>query len=688
MEAIMSVRGQFRKLLTRMVFGRNNSGWLFHPGSRRRYDAKTNLLASNVVMAPVLWIARNFIEAKLSIIDDGEVTRDHEMIELIRRPNAYYSGVLLWMATLISYLLDGNAYWIIVRNNQRRPVELWYAPHWLIEPVSHSETEFIQYYRYRPGGEQIDLDLDDVVHFRFGLDPDNPRKGMSQLKPAMREVFTDEEAGNFAASVLTNGGVPGLIISPKGDVGGIPQQEVDATKQYVSDQFSGDGRGAPLVLSGQTEVQEFGWDPQKVNLSAIRNIPEERVTALLGVPAAIVGFGTGLEQATQNATMSTMRRIAYENAIIPVQRLMSEELQVQLLGEFEPNPDAVEVEFDRSEVAVLQEDQNELVSRLDKMVNGGWLTVADAQAQAGYDPDETQRVYLRKAMQVTVPAGSQATQTRARKARKGEPDDGRSRLVTLLMQSSQQQADAFADGLVKRFEEYAERAMQLWSEQIDNLTTAGASEPVGTKSLEDTVSATEVMQKLGEEYPKEQVLRYEPFFVSVATTTVNNMNTAMELGINLTDPMERAVIEAAGKRMGLVDLSEQTKSAMFRAIAEGREAGEAGEQLAQRIQSEVSRGPWRSAQVRSEVISRTEAKYAQNIASKEAAKESGALAMEVVDAQIGNSDDYCRWINGQVVSVSEAEALSSSEHPNGTRSFIPVYDEERAAQVIDAPPER
>jgi hypothetical protein len=32
------------------------------------------------------------------------------------------------------------------------------------------------------------------VHFRFGLDPDDPRKGYSPLKSVLREVFTDDEA--------------------------------------------------------------------------------------------------------------------------------------------------------------------------------------------------------------------------------------------------------------------------------------------------------------------------------------------------------------------------------------------------------------------------------------------------------------------------------------------------------------
>jgi hypothetical protein len=44
---------------------------------------------------------------------------------------------------------------------------------------------------------------------------------------------------------------------------------------------------------------------------------------------------------------------------------------------------------------------------------------------------------------------------------------------------------------------------------------------------------------------------------------------------------------AGGRRAGLVDLSEQSKRALFDALAEGRAAGEGVEQLAARIASEV-----------------------------------------------------------------------------------------------------
>jgi phage portal protein BeeE len=48
--------------------------------------------------------------------------------ELIGAPNGYYDGTALWQATLVSWCLTGNAYWLIVRDSMLRPIGLWYVP--------------------------------------------------------------------------------------------------------------------------------------------------------------------------------------------------------------------------------------------------------------------------------------------------------------------------------------------------------------------------------------------------------------------------------------------------------------------------------------------------------------------------------------------------------------------------------
>jgi HK97 family phage portal protein len=372
---------------------------------------------SSTVMAPLMWIARTFPEAPVAIWqrnEDEEEERvyDHPMLRLIRRPNRFYSGSVLWMATLVDWFIDGNAYWIFVRDRGGEIREVWWAPHWLMEPKG-TETVFITHYEYNPTGVPINIPVDDVLHFRFGLDGDDPRKGRAPLKSVLREVFTDDEAANFTASLLRNMGVPGLLVSPDGERP--PTDEVvKATKAYLRQQFTGDNRGEPLVMSGPTKVHQFGFSPEQLLLKEIRRIPEERVTAVIGVPAIVAGLGAGLDRSTFS-NFSEAREAAYEQTIIPTQVTMGEELWFQFLTHFESDEALwrMRVGFDLQNVRVLQPDQDKLFQRLDVGVRGSWVKRGEARRKAGFPvaEDGSDDVYLVQMATAVVPADGGEAQT-------------------------------------------------------------------------------------------------------------------------------------------------------------------------------------------------------------------------------------------------------------------------------------
>lgn len=346
------------------------------PNQARMTQKVGDALTSSVIAAPLLWVARAFPESPVLIeteTKDGfEVVKPHPLTQLLSRPNPYYSGAALWMATTLSYNLNGNAYWAKVRDNRGAVIELWYIPHWLIEPKTESgSADYLSYYEYRPAGQAIRLAPEDVVHFRFGLDPNNIRKGLSPLASLLAEVFTDLEAATFTAALLENSGVPGLIVSPADPTARVPDAAAADIKQKLM-RLIGGKRGEPLVLTAPTKVEQFGFDPQQLDLKALRRVPEERVSAVLGVPAIVAGLGAGLDRSTF-ANMAEAREMAYENNIIPTQRLFSDDLGTQLLPDFEPNPERFRLRFDLSNVRVLQDDENKLAARLTVLYKGGLM---------------------------------------------------------------------------------------------------------------------------------------------------------------------------------------------------------------------------------------------------------------------------------------------------------------------------
>lgn len=388
------------------------------PRSLYNYEAAVRSgLDSNVVMAPVQWTMRTFPEAELIAErkEEGQwrkLTDGHPAVDLIDNPNAFYGGDELLQAICLSWFMDGNAYILPSYTRLLEPVELWYVPHWLIEPKwSMDGSEFISHYEYTPDGKRIEIAPDRLIHLRFGLDPRNPRKGLSPIKTLFREVFTDEEAANFSSSILRNMGVPGVVISPRDwptavELQSDPEKR-EELKKYIDSHFTGDKRGSALVLGAPTDVKQFAYSPNELMLGNLRDIAEERVCALIGIQPAVVGFGSGLQATKVGATMAQLVRLAWLSCMIPTQRLIAKQMTRQLLSQLDSQADRTRLRFDTSRVSAFQEEETEKATRITKYVEKGVLRVDRAQEMAGFEVDPTQAVYLRPSNALAIDAEGQ-----------------------------------------------------------------------------------------------------------------------------------------------------------------------------------------------------------------------------------------------------------------------------------------
>ncbi|MDX1388271.1 MAG: phage portal protein [Acidobacteriota bacterium] len=353
---------------------------------------------ANVVMSPVSWVMRNFTEAEPLVRrrtgGDWDYVDDHPLEILIDEPNKVYDGDTLLKAAVMSYVLDGNAYWLKLRNAFGGVVELWYLPHFLVEPMgpdTDTGRGVITHYEYRTsffGSSDREIEPRDIVHLRYGTDPDHPRKGFSTLKTLLREIYTDEESANFSASIMRNMGVPGGMIAPK-DHQSLPRPEdVEKMKKHMTEGFVGDKRGQWLVLGTPTTVEQFGFDPNTLNVASLRDIAEERVCAAIGIPAAVVGFGAGLQQTKVGATMKELRKSAWENCIIPMQTTIARQVTRQLMPDFQSQTRRFQLAFDTRHVSAVGAEETEVAERASTLLGAGILTRTEAREMVGYPPDE------------------------------------------------------------------------------------------------------------------------------------------------------------------------------------------------------------------------------------------------------------------------------------------------------------
>ena len=371
---------------------------------------------NSIVIAVVGWIARNFPEAPVRIrrlLPDGgaEVivpgpTGPGFMLRLLERPNPYFSGVLMWQATIVDLYCTGNGYWLKIRNQAGRVSELWWVPSRMLRPAWPEDgSVYISGYYYKIDGRDYWVEKRDVVHFRDGIDPSNPRLGLSKLASLFREIYTDDEASNFTAVLLTNLGVPGVVIAPA-NTGGIGQRtDPETVKTAFMEKFGGDRRGEPLVLTSPTDVKVLSFSPDQMKLRELRRIPEERISAVLGVPASVAGLGAGLD--TNAFTSYTeARRAAYQESVIPLQRVIAAELEVQLLTDFaDIDLDPLDVDFDTAKASALQEALDAVWKRAADAAKVGLITRGAFKAATGQAVTADDDVYILPMNYMVVPAG-------------------------------------------------------------------------------------------------------------------------------------------------------------------------------------------------------------------------------------------------------------------------------------------
>lgn len=655
---------------------------------RTRFDYRKEVgdyLDASVVTAPVQWVQRSLPEARLTVRrrkhDGGvEEVADHPMLQLIQKPNDYYGDLALWSGTVFSYLTDGNGYWIKLRNGVRRPGEIWWVPHWTMEPKgSEDGSVFIERYEYRPGnGQVISYKPEDIVHFRHGIDPRNPRKGISPINGAIREIFMDLEGSNFVASLLRNMGTPGMVISPKS--GGAAPADVEATKTWIKQAFGGDRRGEPMVMGAPTDVYPYGFNPQQMNMSEARDIAEERICALLGVAAAVVGFGAGLQSTKVGATMAELRKLSWQNGVLPVARVMADELDRSLLPDF-GNTTGLNAWWDTGEVQALQDDKLVLAQRLDTAIKGGWGQVYEGREAMGWDVSDEDRVYLRPAMSLETPANSAKGRTALpeTKARASRAHRLAGRGFVMAMQRQEEPlTKAMNQRLVKYFKGLGKVAAAAARPLLEQEDLSSPKDGADYEEKADELLVESILEQLGIDAHRTTFSGvFEAHYLDVAKTVSDAAELAGISG-TLPDPVARAIVGAGGRRAGMIDLGKQSRSALFDAIAEGRAEGEGAEALAARIAQHIEAGPWASVETRARTIARTETKYAQNVSTLERAKAANVERFIVYDGRLGPGRSLPDHIarDGSIVTAAVAAQMAADEHPNGTLSFAPYFGED------------
>jgi len=379
--------GDFWSLLTRNLPG-SSFNWRNQAG---------DLMLNSIVAIGMDWYIRNWSQGVPAVrrpMPDGQVetVADHPILQLLAQPTPNVPPSLVWSWVLPDYQLLGNAYFRKVRVSGR-VVGLQYLAADMVRPVGNKVNPLL-YYQYTVDGTSYNVALEDMIHIRYGRDPQDSRFGRSPVTSVLREIATDNVAASAAFGMVRHGGMPSMMVGPdyKGGVEDLSEDDARQTKAKLQQDFTGDSAGSVLVMTGPFKVEKVSHKPSEMAFDEIRRKPEERVCAAIGLNPLVLQLGSGLERATYS-NLEQATRSAWTDGMIPLMRQMAEALTIALLPDYEETQPGDYLEFDVANVPALQADLNEDAERAERLYKAGIVDLATAKRVAGVTPSDDDEGY-------------------------------------------------------------------------------------------------------------------------------------------------------------------------------------------------------------------------------------------------------------------------------------------------------
>lgn len=360
-----------------------------------------DLAANSIVMACIHWAMRNAVQADAAVVDDPNGSEpgygqplNHPLARLLAAPQGQLppdqrtalNGARLIQSIVWSLLLDGNAYVQKLRDDRGRVVGLEWLPPLSVDPVPAAHhAGVVAFYRVETPRGPVEMDPADLVHFRDGIDATRLTQGQSRVRAALRHVMTDNHIAVFTRALLQNP-VPALMVTPKGeDAARLTAEDAREIARQLTERHRGERAGGVLVPNFPADVTPLGYSPDQMAISRLNRLPEERITAVIGLPAVVVGMGAGLDRATY-ANFKEARRVAFEEFLVPLWQDLADAWTEQLLPEFDQALGR-RVVYDTRSVMALRDDTDAQWRRAREAFAAGLIDRATARRMMGLAVD-------------------------------------------------------------------------------------------------------------------------------------------------------------------------------------------------------------------------------------------------------------------------------------------------------------
>ena len=250
---------------------------------------------------------------------------NHPLLDLIDNANPIMTGRTARQVTQTYLDLKGEAFWIMERNGQGMPIELWpVPPHWIID-VPYLGQPF---FRVNFQGWQGVIPQTEVVWLK-DPDPENPyARGAGIAEALSDELETDEYAAKHTKAWFYNRATPDILVG----IQGAGEDQLRAAKQKWENEHKGFYKAFRSHWhSGKMDVVQLSQTFADQQLISLREFERNTIVQVFGCPPEVVGIIDNSNRATIEAADYLFTRWV----LTPRLELLRSEMQERLVPEFD-----------------------------------------------------------------------------------------------------------------------------------------------------------------------------------------------------------------------------------------------------------------------------------------------------------------------------------------------------------------
>jgi HK97 family phage portal protein len=320
---------------------------------------------------------------------DKDEIEEHEILNLLRKPNPMQSGRELFEAHYAYDLLAGNCYMERVGvDSGKRIAELWtHRPDRMKIVPGKFGTPAAFEYTVNQEKKKWDVDpvtgISDILHVKR-FNPLDDWYGQSPLEAMSMSVDSHNEATAWNFALLQNGARPSGALQYEGQ-GDLDEENYERLKKEIEEGYGSGGwadargpkrQGRPMLLTGGLKWVQMMLTQMDMDWKGGKEMSAREIAIGYSVPEQLVGVPG---QQTYN-NYKEARMALYEDAVIPLLTRHAEALTNWL--ESMPGFEGYRIGFDEDRIPALAPRRESL---WDKISNAEFLSIDEKRDALGYE---------------------------------------------------------------------------------------------------------------------------------------------------------------------------------------------------------------------------------------------------------------------------------------------------------------